>query len=85
MAGGVGKKDDAPREMSVLFDFPADLVDRMSGYALRTLANGKLIPISEEDFEKAREERRRVRRLLHEETLFDQLATNAMDWLATMV
>ena len=57
----------------------------MKGYALRASARGKQTPISRNEFEAAREERRHVRRLLHEETLFDQLATNVTDWLAAMV
>ena len=57
----------------------------MNGYVLRASARGKQIPISREEFEAARQERRHVRTLLHEETLFDQLATNVTDWLEAMV
>ena len=57
----------------------------MDTYALRVSDAGEFVRISREDFEAAREERRRVRRLLHEEILFDQLATNTTDWLEAMV
>ena len=57
----------------------------MDTYALRVSDAGESIAIRREEFEGARDERLQVRRLLHEETLFDQLATNVTDWLESMV
>ena len=49
------------------------------------LGTESTLPISADDYAKARQERESVTRRLREETLFDQLATNVIEWHEAMV
>ena len=56
-----------------------------TGYSLRIPGVKERIPISQEDYERARDTLALMEERLQEETLFDQLATNVIEWQQAMV
>ena len=55
----------------------------MKDYGLR--AYNEFIPISQEDYEKVRDERNLIKKRMQKEILFDQLLTNVIEWQESMV
>ena len=55
----------------------------MKDYGLR--GRNEFVPISQEDYEKVRDERNLINKRLQNEILFDQLLTNVIEWHESMV
>ena len=54
----------------------------MKDYGLRV--RNEFIPISQENYEKVRDERNLVKKRMQKEILFDQLLTNVIEWHESM-